>query len=152
MLLFAITAVYFVLQRWRHQWRGVCLRLVYSMILYTNKIDRLQYFNRDRLTAIESIFTIDSQQNKMTLIFFSNSIFFLSKREIIYLIKPDNNHLRCPQKNPSIFCFTTFKTIYLFEEKRSFSHWNRVLQPFLWHPYRTICRSGVDNFFYPRTV
>ena len=34
------------------------LRLVYFLILYTNKIDRLQYNNRDRLKCVESIVTI----------------------------------------------------------------------------------------------
>ena len=35
------------------------LRRVYSTIVYTNKIDHLQYNDRDRLTDIESIFMIE---------------------------------------------------------------------------------------------
>ena len=37
------------------------LRLIFSTILCTNKIDRLQYSDRDRLTNVESIFTISCE-------------------------------------------------------------------------------------------
>ena len=61
MLVFAITAIYFVLLRGRHKWHGVSLRLLYLTklhILYTNKIDVYNIDTDDRLTIVESIFTI----------------------------------------------------------------------------------------------